>query len=366
MLYGLLFGTCLAIHVADVPVWAEPYGGLHQVEMKDHGSMTAWHHKLSSKDFAMVHHIPQDAQISLDMKPSLLISCVGDTGAPEVKNALEGIGLRLPPVTNPAEDNIIASMNTGFVGKLLQLAGGALSPELFKRDATLWESVSTNVRSHVVASAYALLSKGHESSQDPKDIPWGMKDPVQPWLLPAFDEVFENHTKYLMVVRDPRDMLTNSNQNMFMNLGSFHMKSSDPLDFWTRAMTQIMDLYEEDPRFQIVRVEDLVMPDPATDESSARVLACLAEFAGLPPPSPDASRAVLTEMHKHRGSYMGQHGGLDSDSRAVLEWDVAARLEAQPQLARLMKRLGYHSKHYGRIQPQSSRICSGEEILREV
>merc|ERR1719162_426843 len=100
--------------------------------------MTTLKHKRQSHEYVAVNGVEQDMPLNLEMQPSLLISGVGDSGTLEVKKALEGIGLRFPPVTNPAEDNVISAMHDGYVGLLLKKSGGVLSPESFRKSGEVW------------------------------------------------------------------------------------------------------------------------------------------------------------------------------------------------------------------------------------
>ena len=38
------------------------------------------------------------------------------------------------------------------------------------------------------------------------DFAWGLKSPAQYYMLPVYDNITENNTRYLFVARDPRDL----------------------------------------------------------------------------------------------------------------------------------------------------------------
>eukprot|EP00416_Gambierdiscus_australes_P032772 CAMPEP_0171088970 /NCGR_PEP_ID=MMETSP0766_2-20121228/21096_1 /TAXON_ID=439317 /ORGANISM="Gambierdiscus australes, Strain CAWD 149" /LENGTH=265 /DNA_ID=CAMNT_0011546795 /DNA_START=1 /DNA_END=798 /DNA_ORIENTATION=+ len=187
---------------------------------------------------------------------------------------------------------------------------------------------------------------------------WGFKEPHYAWLLPAMDRAFNNHSRYLIIARDPRDMCTNKIQDQF-NLYSKCLRIRGTcFHFWAEFWQRLLAAYEFNPRFAVLRIEDLVVPDPATTDRSRRTLSCLLDHVGVQPRNGTRMMKSLARFHKHNASYMGHHNNISAANRARLEQRVSGMKEVHDT----MRRLGYHPHRFELLQPTSRAVlCRGEQ-----
>merc|ERR1719277_1692335 len=120
------------------------------------------------------------------------------------------------------------------------------------------------------------------------------------------------------------------------------------MTFLATVWASVFREYGEDDRLLIVRIEDLVMPNPTTTNTSQQVLKRMMEHGAGISPSAEQLQEELTETHKHVESYMGHHYNMTADARKLLEEEVASYTGAVHDM---MHALGYHKDHYGLVEP---------------
>ena len=131
-------------------------------------------------------------------------------------------------------------------------------------------------------------------------------------------------------------------------------------------------------RMRIARIEDFVLPDPDDypddypDEASvvrhaagggpsARLAACLAASVGILQPSPSAMRAQLRVMHSFKASYMGRRFGAPPRGwrlRAELKSTLAIHAAYDPNVASVLRLLGYNDSQYALATPEEPRVMT--------
>jgi len=223
---------------------------------------------------------------------------------------------------------------------------------------------------------------------------WGFKEPHYAWLLPVMDEAFYNLTKYLIVARDPRDICSNSLQDQFEKYGQY-MGQPDCYKWWSGYWSHLLDAYEHDARFAVVRIEDLVVPDPRLSLKAVETLNCVITHIGMQVKTPElvsalrllqgseemssisvlhstpASEAALRRyppevrmenimkevqvLHEHKGAYMGHHNNQTKDDRFQLARLLAVRTD-EPVIHATMKRLGYDVEDFKLNTPTSPAV----------
>lgn len=329
--------------------------------------------------FAMVESAQddiQDLRPGMSIWPDLVIVGLGDSGTRAVTSMMEGAGLVLSETRTEAADNVLTWPATGkYATSLLDAAEGVFSPDGYRRNATLWKHATDSLKLTTMATGLSIVAQNYELA--PRKVFWGLKNPADYLLMPLYDEITSNYSKYLFVVRDPRDFQgfppsllqsaanTAHLQNSLMNFETFgpHMKASKNLTdywgYWSDIMSSVLFHYEKDARLKIVRIEDLVVPDPAEQLTSYHVLDCLAAHAGLPRPPAESFRA-LQESHSHLDSYMGRHQRMTDEDRARQETSLWQRVQADEKVAGVMERLGYDLENYGMRRPGSASVCTSE------
>merc|ERR1719491_2848238 len=138
-----------------------------------------------------------------------------------------------------------------------------------------------------------------------------------------------------MVSRDPRDTCTNQNQRNFHLFGPFvdgSKRGTDCWGFYASIWTQVFELYETDPRFKVVRVEDLVVPDPTQETLPTPMLNCMADFVGLPRATPEVALDILSESHQYNTSYMGHHYNMTDSVRADVEANLSSYIKTSVEM----------------------------------
>jgi hypothetical protein len=155
--------------------------------------------------------------------------------------------------------------------------------------------------------------------------PWGWKWPRNYLLIPFLAEVFPK-MRFLLVVRDGRDMALSRNMTAVEKYGDLFVGSSAELtseraaEFWLVSNEWAMEQGERlGIPFLAVRFESLVFHPVET-------LVELARFCGLTPSQEDLDDAVAMvrpaapapNLPKKAGPQIGRYRQLDPDEQAVL------------------------------------------------
>ena len=166
---------------------------------------------------------------------------------------------------------------------------------------------------------------------DEQEKAWAFKNPRHLWLQPVLQELYGNATLAVLVARDPRDLCMSHQQKK--NDGgtggggasgrfSASLDDLEPcLAGWARTWSGILEGDGAMARFAIVRIEDLVVPDPsAPGAASLDVLSCVTrQVHGMKRFTLGAAAHALGTMHSHSSSYGGgylTHADRSCEARA--------------------------------------------------
>ena len=189
-------------------------------------------------------------------------------------------------------------------------------------------------------------------------LPYSFITPLPPPPCLFFrQELYGNATLAVLVARDPRDICTGNNQGQWHEIGGGHKNDLAPcLAWWASTWSRILEGDGAMARFAIVRIEDLVLPDPtARGAASVDVLACVTrQVHGMKGYTlPTAVRALGT-MHNHSASYGGSD--LTKAARLRLEQKFADTVERSPQVGRIAEALGYGLTYGGGRKAEGVRM----------
>jgi hypothetical protein len=155
--------------------------------------------------------------------------------------------------------------------------------------------------------------------------PWGWKWPQSYLIIPFLVEVFPK-MRFLLVVRDGRDMALSANKRAVRKFGDLFLGSSgEPTnahaaEFWLVSNEWAMEQGDRlGTRFLAVRFESLVF-------HPAETLVELARFCGLTPSQEDMDDAVAMvrppapapNLPRASGPQIGRYRQLDPDEQAAL------------------------------------------------
>mmetsp|Transcript_46122 Transcript_46122/g.86424 ORF Transcript_46122/g.86424 Transcript_46122/m.86424 type:complete len:364 (-) Transcript_46122:33-1124(-) len=288
--------------------------------------------------------------------PTVLITGTGDSGTRGIARAYQEMGMYFcESCKNEVEDNMPSfEIGLEYFYPLLLSGGGKIDPAGYK-SSSAWDPTMRKLEDTMVNTTTQMLAEN--SSLSFEGLNWGIKVPSHFYLLPVYDEVFNHSVKYLMVARDPRDACTNDNQRNFHLYGPYLAGTKNGTDCWrfySAFWTTVFNNYEFDPMFKVVRVEDLVVPEPT---GVSPVLNCMADFAGLSRPSPELAVDILSEAHEHNDSYMGHHYNMTDEERASTEAELFGQVKHDKQLQTVLSKLGYGFEHYELKTPTSSSVC---------
>lgn len=296
------------------------------------------------------------------MWPDLIIGGIGGSGTRGITTALQEVGLLVSNTKTQAEDDIFSwATQNKYTTKLLDIAGGVFSPMGYKRNETLWNHASESLKMTAMASGLSIVAQNYELAG--QKVKWGTKNPASFLLMPLYDEITSNHSRYLFVLRDPRDLRSAKVQANFEVFGSHMIASKNLTDYWgywSGLMSDLLQHYEDDPRFKMVRIEDLVVPDPNQELTSYHVLDCITAHAGLSRPAAASALKALTESHKHSESYTGEHNGRTKEGQAKMADDLWVRAQQDPKVESIMKRIGYDPQTHALLKPLSSSVCTSD------
>jgi len=152
-----------------------------------------------------------------------------------------------------------------------------------------------------------------------------------------------------VVARDPRDSSSAHNQFQFESFGDELKAGKDRLDYWADVWKMVLDYYEDSDHVRIIRIEDLVMPDPEANSKLYKVchFMQISQYC-----SQHQVNTVLTKMHSFSGEYMGHHYEFTSRDRETWVNKVLAKRNHK-DLFESMDRLGYNVSEFGLTHPAS-------------
>lgn len=290
----------------------------------------------------------------------LVIVGIGDSGTRGVKDSMEFLGMKFSPNQDlyGSGDSQDCTPNDKFSPYLLVAAGGRISPEGYKSNPLLWNMATDSIRTSLHEGFRHIVENSTDLTMD-SEIIWGLKSPGQYYLLPGYDTVTSNTTKFLFVARDPRDLCThepdglhNATEKMIQWFGIYQAGTENGTDcygYWASSLEDTLNIYETESRFKVVRIEDLVAPDPRVDSTSVNILKKLADFVGLPRPTDeDAANFLLAHMHPYNTSYQGYHYDMTDQNRTEKQVEFAKHAMEHPRELVLMNKLGYRMQTYGR------------------
>eukprot|EP00401_Gymnodinium_catenatum_P009888 CAMPEP_0117585810 /NCGR_PEP_ID=MMETSP0784-20121206/68361_1 /TAXON_ID=39447 /ORGANISM="" /LENGTH=288 /DNA_ID=CAMNT_0005386817 /DNA_START=276 /DNA_END=1142 /DNA_ORIENTATION=+ len=282
-----------------------------------------------------------------------------------------------------------------LIPDLLNDSGGLVSNEAgYRRSAVMHLAVSMEKRDARRTLECILEDQSLHENALPSSFRWGYKNPKHAYLLPVMDEAFGGKQKILMVARDPRDICTavnqgqldlykssvsspyhrleldkliqlpeswltlgRSNQEAIQNTSAAveaHTPHKKCMEFWAAVWASVLLEYGHKSNFRVVRIEDLVIHDPAISRTSPKILESMMEYIGMSA-GIDAMQQELRNSYAYRGSFMGHHNGLTRASRRSLERETASYVGP---VHAIMTALGYDTKHYGLAAPLSRCVFS--------
>lgn len=289
------------------------------------------------------------------LAPTLIVGGLCDSGTRGVKTLVEAMGLRMCRIVNDSEDNmytasILSNVEHSIIAMLYN-GHGEFSVRSYRKSPRAFYHVA-----HWLAGR-TLKTRGCVDPNTSKRLQWGFKNPQQSLIFPVSEYLFENRTKLLLVVRDPRDICTARNQRMFDTFCSSILgrvcDSTDCYSFWAKLHKNMLSAYSDSGIVKAVRIESLVSPiSPGT--VVRQTAECISSFAGL---QPDENKigSVLNTMSEHRDAYMGHHYGQTSRDRDELV--NATRNHHDPLVGDVMKQFGYSPDEFMLIKPSAGIVC---------
>jgi len=330
--------------------------------------------------------------------PPFVVVGIGDSGTGAVKRMLQNFGLEMcnlqtcnhtcerakakrdgisPKRRNDdlgSQDNHYTKVAHKYILKLLRASHGYVNQPSAYRSSKWWKSAVMAEQEGSNQTLHCILEQQRNLTRD-KGVPaktnflWGYKNPNHIYLLPVMDATFNRTQRMLAVVRDPRDICTGDNKNQPNSEGRFvatrwRYRESGPstwswmrrcFRFWSNLWSDMLREYGQDPRFRIVRIEDLVMPNPAEEGNSAyKIMDCVLNHAKLPLPSLKSARSFLDILHNHSESYDG-----NSKSPSVKSFLVSSTMSMfNLHFQEIMRLLGYRSDQYARHPPRAPSVCT--------
>jgi len=317
--------------------------------------------------------------------PSVIVAGIGDSGTTAVIRSLEILGLMK---CSEKRDFFVDEPSWGhddrsrFVRAFLEAGNRSMTREAYRHDPVVWQE-AVSYHKALARRERRCVEKSHGDLGHRK---FGYKEPHYAWVLPVFDEAFENRSHYLLVARDPRDICSNDIQDQFRLYG-WQMGIEDCYEWWARFWDELLNRYENSSHFRVVRIEDLVMPEPTWDGASMAALRCAVNHTGMVPDWSATAKALvevrmiggesllqtslmrdpqhvkqeealesLKTFHDHTSAYMGHHDGFDEAKRQQLVEAVVKR-RGDPRLHRTMRRLGYSPDRFELLRAISPSVC---------
>mmetsp|Transcript_39522 Transcript_39522/g.114053 ORF Transcript_39522/g.114053 Transcript_39522/m.114053 type:complete len:349 (-) Transcript_39522:91-1137(-) len=314
--------------------------------------------------------------------PSIVLGGIGDSGTSAVISAIQRLGLVHCKKHNVWEEPESAGMTPdGFkrvdiIRGMLELGHFKMTQAAYQTYPMMWEK-SLEYVLHLARMEGECIQKQwlNEGKLDQAPASWGFKEPHFGWLLPSMDAAYELRTKYLIIARDPRDVCNGLLQDQFQSYGE-QLWITDCYIWWAKYWNELLNRYESTARLKVLRIEDLVVPDPTQGSSSFDVLQCVLNFAGLasdtsavmnvltkfhsvldaPGPLDKNMMHELEGFHNYSSHYLGHRFGQTGEALRELERKVANHTD--PILRNSMLRLGYNFTNFGLLKPASVSVCS--------
>jgi len=212
------------------------------------------------------------------------------------------------------------------------IARHELNPELSTRAADFTEA--TRVLEEIVET----------HSAQHHDRPWGWKRPNLYMLIPFLAEVLPE-MRFLLIVRDGRDMALSHNDSSVNKFGDLVLGPGEPSPLRTAKFWLVSNLWAMEQgerclgdRFAAVRFESLVF-------HTAETLDQLASFSGLRPSPADMEAAAAmvrpppdgAPEPRRKGPKIGRYRALSPEEQAALTEAVTPRLSSTRTALRASK-----------------------------
>jgi len=281
--------------------------------------------------------------------PDVVISGIGDSGTRGVLQLLCGTGvIQVCPLYSNSEssDNICTKGARAAIQPLLDCAEGTVSMSRYTSPAC---NEAFTEALQLEAEGVAMTKQCIDSREGVKSA-WGFKNPRQIYLQPVLQKLYGKKTLSLMVARDPRDVCNGKNQMQYKEFGD-----GPCYDWWARVWLNFLEGDGAMERLAVVRIEDLVMPDPGAESQSLQILSCIARQIKNGTSSGQDAVRELSTMHTFTDSYMGS--GLDTHDKAVRERQFARAFENNHDVAKAARMLGYNKDAYQLNAPSDGRVC---------
>jgi len=282
--------------------------------------------------------------------PSTVIVGICDSGTRGVEQMVVNLGFKVcqESLHESSLDNDLTKGLNDFINPILEFAEGSISDRQLSAP-NFSDAVATELAG--AAESLSCILGEDETSLEAGHLTWGYKNPDHIFLLPVIDAAFEQKSKYLIVARDPRDSCTAHNRGQLHHYGTHFLdEQQDCWQFWAKVWDSVLNTYEHDHRVKVVRVEDLVMPDPTRNSISFAKLQQVVDFMNISP-TEEEMIAELQGMHAYQDSYMGHHYNMTDEDRQSLLSDIAARPD-NTMLFKSMRRLGYSTSGYEVTTPE--------------
>mmetsp|Transcript_891 Transcript_891/g.1842 ORF Transcript_891/g.1842 Transcript_891/m.1842 type:complete len:346 (+) Transcript_891:1-1038(+) len=299
--------------------------------------------------------------------PNVVIFGFGDSGTRGVRLMMQHLGISMCSYTVPGlggvdtKDNVLTWPTQSFTTMLQGSRKGYKSSPFFKAAVLTERSGAQNTLDCIIEDMSL------KNASLPIGFKWGFKNPRHAYLMPVMDVAFHSKHKVVMVARDFRDLCTADNTGQYGTYGEIVLgelvdeKSlAQCMRFLASVWASVLQEYGDDENFLVVRIEDLVMPDPKASNTSQLILKRIMEHAADISPSTEQLQEELKEPHAHRDSFMGHHYGMTLAERTTLEIKTASYTG---EVHEMMKALGYHTHHYGLIDPSHPRVLSPSAFL---
>jgi len=305
-------------------------------------------------------HLESDSKLAAHQKPkapTVVIGGFGDSGTRGAKAMLDSLGLRMcSKIFEETGDNLptaigIQEGTREHIAKMLANGNGEVSLKAYRNSKADFKAV-LEAQKQGVAQTYRCLD-------DDSEVPWGFKNPWQLAAWPVTEFAFKNETKLIAVMRDPRDVCTSEGDNSYMDylcdavLGKRCRGERDCYSFWAKFHASFVDHYSSAGNVKLVRIEDLVMPEPTEQKPRASVK-CLLDFIGLPS-NAGAIKESLGVLHEHVDAYMGHHYKASAFQRFIRT--TITRFHSDPTVQATMSRFGYDPKAFHLMQHDVPIMC---------